>query len=406
MNEEVPNNNREMDDAYRVAWLIAGYIGHTLTPAERDELDEWVTASDENMRLFVELTDEKNIAKGLKERGFYNADKAVGILKQRIAGKAYEKPLRRIPFLAVGIAASLVLLAGVYLFTPLFEKKKTATSVAVKDLPPGSDKAILTLPGGKQIVLDSTRGKIVAEDQLDVTNENGTVSYTGEAAKIEYHTLTTPRGGQYQLVLPDGSKVWLNAASSIKFPTAFNGAERKVELTGEAYFEVTHDASKPFHVSVLPFARGQGKPAPDEKPIEVEVLGTHFNVNAYSDEAMVKVSLLEGSVKVKGETSNVKLKPGQQASADDSKLIVDDADVEEAVAWKEGLFEFKDAPIEEIMRQVARWYNVEVKYEGKPGYHFNASIKRNVPVSKVFHLLELTDQVHFTIDKTTIIVKP
>jgi transmembrane sensor len=401
MNEEVPNNNREMDDAYRVAYLIAGYIGHTLAPAERDELDEWVTASDENMRLFVELTDEKNIARGLKERGFYNADKAVAILKQRIAGKAYEKPLRRIPCFAIGIAACLILLAGLFIFIPMLNKKNQSINktTAQNDLMPGSDKAILSLPGGKQIVLDSARGKIVKQDQLDVINENGTVRYNGEAAKIEYHTLITPRGGQYQLVLPDGSKVWLNAASSIRFPTAFSGGERKVEIMGEAYFEVSHDAAKPFHVSVL-------RQAPDDQPIDVEVLGTHFNVNAYSDEARVKVSLLEGSVTVKGETSKVKLKPGQQASADGSKLTVDNADVEEVVAWKEGLFEFKDAPIEEIMRQVARWYNVDVKYEGKPGYHFNASIKRNVPVSKVFHLLELTDQVHFTIDKTTIIVKP
>lgn len=401
MNTELNGTgDQQTDGAYRVAYLIAGYIAQTLTPAERDELDDWVTTSDENTRLFIELTDEKNIAKGLKERGLYNADKAVDLLKQKIAEREHKKPLNKIPFFAIGIAACLLLLLGLYLFTPVFQKQKantTNTSVQ-KDLRPGSNKAILTLPGGKEIVLDSAKGDIVKQEDLDVVNNAGILSYSGETSKIDYHTLSTPRGGQYRLVLPDGSKVWLNAASSIKYPTAFSGKERKVEITGEAYFEVAHDANKPFIVS-----RGE---------TFVQVLGTHFNVNAYEDEDALKVTLVEGSVKVSSwigsKQESVILRPNQQAIVRPNAPLATNhsPNMDAVIAWKQGFFEFKDAPIEDIMRQVARWYNVDVKYQGKPGHHFNASIKRSVPVSKLFHLLELTDQVHFTIEDKTIIVKP
>lgn len=396
MNTELNDQGgQQMGGAYRVAYLVAGYIAQTLTPAERDELDDWVTASDENTRLFIELTDEKNIAKGLKERGLYNADKAVDLLKQKIAGREYKKPVNKIPFFAIGIAACVLLLLGVYFFTPILRKQKTSTTnpTVQKDLQPGSNKAILTLPGGKEIVLDSAKGDIVKQDNLDVVNKSGILSYSGETSKIDYHTLSTPRGGQYQLVLPDGSKVWLNAASSIKYPTAFSGKERKVEITGEAYFEVAHDANKPFIV-------GRGD-------VSVQVLGTHFNVNTYEDEDAVRVTLLEGSVRVSANSNSLTILPGSQAVLDAGKATWKEThpDLDEVLAWKEGLFEFKDAPIEDIMRQVARWYDVTVKYEGKPSYHFNASIKRDVPVSKLFHLLELTDHVHFTIDKNTIIVR-
>ncbi|MBO9684228.1 MAG: FecR domain-containing protein [Flavisolibacter sp.] len=401
MNKDLNDNGgQQADDAFRVAYLVAGYISHTLTQAERDELDDWVTASDENMRLFVQLTDEKNIAKGLKERGFYDADKAVDMLKQKIAAQENTRPVKRLPFFAIGIAASLVLLAGLLFFLPQLNKKKVAdtTSTTQNDLQPGGNKAILTLSDGKQIVLDTTYGRIIHAGKLDVMNHEGILSYQGQSLAVDYHTLSTPKGGQYQLVLPDGSKVWLNAASSVKFPTTFTGKERKVEITGEAYFEVVHDADKPFIVS-----KGE---------TYVQVLGTHFNVNAYEDEDALKVTLVEGSVKVSSQVGNkqetVILKPNEQAIVRPNAPLVTNhsPDTDAVIAWKQGLFEFKDAPIEDIMRQVARWYNVDVKYQGKPGHHFNASIKRSVPVSKLFHLLELTDQVHFTIEDKTIIVKP
>jgi ferric-dicitrate binding protein FerR (iron transport regulator) len=403
MNEELKENNEVPgQDAYRVAYLIAGYISNSLSEAEKDELDEWVTASDENMQLFAELTDEKNIEKGLKERGLYNADKAVERLKQKI-GTTKKKQAKPISFFAVGIAASILLLAGLYFFTPLFHKNKTKVEapIANADLIPGSDKAILTLPGGKQIILDSSKGTILQKEDLQVTNTDGSVSYRGTAAEPEWHTLTIPRGGQYQLVLADGSKVWLNAESSIRFPTAFTGKERRVEMTGEVNFEVVHHEQMPFIVMV--------------NGIEVEDLGTEFTINAYADEPVIKTTLIAGSIRIAKGRNSALLKPGQQAvvptittgAQDDQKIsIVNEVDLDEVTGWKKGLFEFKNARIEDIMRQVARWYDVTVRYEAKPDYHFNASIERNVPVSKLFHLLELTDQVHFSIQDKTVIVKP
>lgn len=389
------NGGAPMEEAYRAAFLIAGYLKNTLTDAERDELDEWVTASDANMRLFAEMTDEKNIEKGLKERGLYDADKAVELLKTKLAAQKPIQQTKRIPLFVYGMVACLVLLAGLFFIVPLFKQNTPQPAiVAQNDLLPGRDRATLTLPNGKQIVLDSTQGQIVQQAGFSVVNNNNILSYKGQDKEAEFHTLATPGGSQYQLLLPDGSKVWLNAASSIRFPTAFSGKERRVYLTGEAYFEVAHNAAKPFHVHV--------------DDVDVQVLGTHFNVNAYGDEGDIKTTLLEGSVKVFNARGGLIIRPGQQAVAtkDKEPFISNNIDLEEITGWKNGVFEFKDEPIESIMKEIGRWYSADVRYEGKINYHFNASIDRHVPVSKLLHLLELTNRVHFTIQDKTIIVKP
>jgi len=388
------NSDSKMQEAYRAAYLIAGYLKNTLTDGERDELDEWVTANDDNMRLFAEMTDEKNIEKGLKERGLYDADKAVEKLKATIGTAEEKRPARKVNLFLYGAAACLVLLAGLFFLAPLFKAKEaTPLPMAQHDLLPGSDRAVLQLPDGRQLLLDSLQGNVLQQGDLRLVNEQNTLRYDGQGSEVSFHTLSTPKGGQYSLVLADGTKVWLNAASSIRFPTAFNGPERRVDITGEAYFEVAHNAAKPFRV----YASGA----------TVEVLGTHFNVAAYGDEDM-KATLLEGSVKVANGKGRLTLQPGQQAVVpmNDKPSFASAVDLDEVMGWKTGVFEFKDEPIEGIMREVARWYNAEVKYEGKIDFHFNASIDRNVPVSKLLHFLALTNRVHFTIDDKTIIVKP
>lgn len=405
MNNELPDNGGQMQDAFRTAYLIAGYLKNTLTDRERDELDEWVTASEENMRLFAEMTDEKNIAKGLKERGLYDADKAVELLKTKISAQQKKRSAPRLRFSPFAIAACLVVLVGLFLVIALLEKKgpkATPVTTAKNDLPPGNDKAILTISDGKQIVLDGKRGSILQKGDLSVVSEGGILSYQGKTTKVENHTLTVPNGGQYQLELADGSKAWLNSGSSITYPTAFLGDQRRVQVTGEVYFQVSHNASKPFIVHVP--SEG-GKPA---RGMEIEVLGTEFNVNAYPDEEAIKTTLLKGSVKVRASGRSVTIKPGQQTvfNRRDQLSVAQNVNTEEITAWRKGEFEFEDEPIENIMRQVARWYDVTVKYEGKTSVHFNASIKRNVPVSKLLHYLELTNRVHFTITGKTIIVKP
>ena len=241
-------------------------------------------------------------------------------------------------------------------------------------------------------------GLLTQQGNTDVKKLGGLLEYKAPASfirdtVISYNTVSTPRGGQYQIVLSDGSKVWLNAASSIRFPTAFSGSLREVELTGEAYFEVAKNKEKPFQVKV--------------RDMKIAVLGTHFNVKAYEDEAETKTSLLEGSVKIiQGKEAGL-LKPGQQAVINfkDDKVKIATADMVEVIAWKNGLFRFEGANIETIMREIGRWYDVEIVYAGKvPMRRFEGKINRNAGLSEVLRILELSN-VKFSIAGKKIIVQ-
>jgi transmembrane sensor len=215
-----------------------------------------------------------------------------------------------------------------------------------------------------------------------------------KSSEVVYNTISTPRGGQYQLMLADGSKVWLNAASSLRFPASFVGKERKVELLGEAYFEVAKNAKMPFKVKV--------------NGMEVEVLGTHFNINSYENESTIRTTLLEGSVKINKNNSSSLLKPGQQAQMNKAGeiKIINDADVEEAIAWKEGKFQFDRADIHDIMRQLTRWYDVDVEYKGTVSSHFGGTISRDVNLSQVLNMLHLTGEVKFQVEDRKVVVMP
>jgi len=272
------------------------------------------------------------------------------------------------------------------------------------DIGPGGNKAILTLANGKKIVLPGARNGLLATQRHTEIKKtgDGKIVYTNDqslsdksSADEQYNTITTPRGGQYQVTLPDGSRVFLNAASSLIYPTAFAGNERKVTLIGEAYFEVAHNSHQPFRVS----SNGQ----------MVEVLGTHFNINAYADEHMIKTTLLEGSVRVSRGQKAVILKPGQQAQTgnndtDQNISIIPDADTEEAVAWKNGLF-ILDDHIQPVMRMISRWYDVDVVYDGAaPDDIFGGEVPRFRNISEVLKVLQLTKKVHFKIEDRKIIV--
>jgi ferric-dicitrate binding protein FerR (iron transport regulator) len=310
---------------------------------------------------------------------------------------------RRKLMVRVAAAAAIVLVLSATVFFLLQKKSSDLAERAQKvkvvhDIAPGGDKALLTLADGRQIVLDTaTNGMLAQQGGIKVIKIGGQLSYDheGNPAQVLYNTVTTPRGGQYQLELADGSKVWLNAASSLRFPTAFAGKDRTVELTGEGYFEVAHDASKPFHVKV--------------NDMDVQVLGTHFNINSYSDEPSVKTTLLEGRVMVKKKEKFVYLNPGQQAilePANDNINVANDVDVEEVVAWKNGRFLFTNAQIETIMRQVARWYDVDVVYEKKINETFSGELPRSKNVSELLKMLEATGSVDFEISGKQIIVRP
>lgn len=309
---------------------------------------------------------------------------------------------------SVAAAAVLLLLlgAGTYFWV---KEKNTATpeiAAVTGDIAPGGDKATLTLGDGSVLKLNELANGALKEDKgFRISKKDGELIYerlSDPVGPVTFNTIKTPRGGQFRVVLPDGSKVWLNAASSLHYPTTFDHTDRRVSLTGEGYFEIAkqQDDKKrpvPFRINV------------NNKEL-VEVLGTHFNIMAYSDEKVIKTTLLEGSVRVsKTGTRNASLlKPGQQSEYNgrDGFMVRSGIDPEESISWKNGLIAFKDADIKTIMRQVERWYDVKVEYEGDiPQRLFTGGISRNAQLSSLLKVLELNN-IHFKVRGKTIIVTP
>ncbi|MDF2191405.1 FecR family protein [Paraflavitalea sp. CAU 1676] len=315
-----------------------------------------------------------------------------------------------------GAAAAAAIAAIVWITWPLNNKApqdQLVTNHPANDRLPATEGATLTLADGSTVLLDSlTNGNIATQGGIQVSKQGGQVIYSAPPANndnnapIAYNTMATPRGRQFQLVLPDGTKVWLNAASSIRYPTAFNGNERRVSITGEAYFEVAKLAGKPFKVNFSSPAAG---------PAEVEVLGTHFNINTYSDESASRTTLFEGSVVMRpvDTTSTMpmvglKLTPGRQAvlhrKNDQPQLQAFDADPGSVLAWKNGRFRFQDATIQHIMRDVSRWYDVDIIYAKTiPEKRFTADLSRQTRLSDFLKVLELSG-FRFTIDAKTLTV--
>ncbi len=293
----------------------------------------------------------------------------------------------------IAAAASILLfvsIGGYFILHKPTAATNTAAQSKVNDVTPGSNSATLTLSNGKKILLNAKPvGQIAVQGNMAITKTaNGQLQYQLSTAKSTItmlNTVSTRRKEQYKVVLSDGTNVWLNAASSITYPVAFTGTYREVAITGEAYFEVAHNAKKPFKVT----AQGQ----------TVEVLGTHFNINAYADEPNVKTTLLEGSVKITGNNSFKIIKPGQQAIFKNNQLLVSDANVEETVAWKNGYFRFNRENIEPIMRKLSRWYDIEVQFEGAiPDDEFSGAISRFKNISEVLKELEYYKTVHFKVE--------
>lgn len=305
--------------------------------------------------------------------------------------------------MAVAASILLVLASGTWLYlsrTASTDIAKTEVSNRPADLLPGGNKALLTLDDGRTIILDSAANGIVAQQggaSISKT-ENGQLAYKtadAESVTVLYNTLSTPRGGQYQVVLPDGSKVWLNSASSLRYPTAFTGKERRIEIKGEAYFEVAKNASTPFIVNV------EGK-------AEVQVLGTHFNINSYADEPAIATTLLEGSVRVTGlQTKETKLiSPGQQArlNANGQLSLGKNVDVAQVMAWKNGIFNFENADLPTVLRQLSRWYDVDVVYEAAvPQREFGGKMQRDLKLSQILRILE-KNGVHYRVEGKKLII--
>ena len=301
-------------------------------------------------------------------------------------------------------AAILILLtAGIYYYqnSPEPVIVKTETPRFKNDVAPGNNKAIFTLDDGSKIDLDDAKtGILASESNIDIKKTgDGQLEYTAGAQNVKtvkYNILSTPMGGEYQLVLPDGSKVWLNSGSTLRFPTAFIGSERIVELKGEAYFDIAKNPKMPFLVRT-------------NNAMDIKVLGTQFNVMAYDDEKNINTTLVEGSVEVLKGSEKTNLKPGQEAilNRGSGNIKVAQADLEQAIAWKNGYFIFYNENIESIMRKVSRWYNVDIVYHGNlNNKDFVGTISRNKNVSELLKMLELTGAIHFSIDGRRITVMP
>jgi transmembrane sensor len=301
-------------------------------------------------------------------------------------------------------AAIFVIFGSVFLYqnqTNQVSIKATDNNVITK-IVPGGNKATLTLSNGSKVALTSAKnGQIANQFGTIVTKTaDGKLVYQNSSSSTEntniYNVIETPKGGQYQVALPDGTKVWLNAASSLRYSLTFNGNERKVELTGEAYFEVAKDKTRPFKV----YSSGQ----------VVEVLGTHFNINTYSNESSVRTTLLEGSVKVTSLSAKTyaMIRPGQQSIIRNAnKLIkVENVDMDESVAWKNGYFMFNGEQLESILRKISRWYDVDIEYQNEELKRevFSGTLSRYSSVSQVLKKLELTQSVHFKTEGRKIIV--
>lgn len=323
-------------------------------------------------------------------------------LRERIAGE-YPAPVARNPIYrrtAWLAAAAVIIFAAVAAWwwrqpAPLSRQPAQVVSLPIR---PGHNGAILTLGNGRQVELDSVgNGAVAVQGNTQIVQRNGQLSYEGEHAAAApsatvYNELKTPKGRQFHITLPDGTKVWLNAASSLRFPAAFPGGKRMVELQGEAYFEVAGKADQPFFVKV--------------KDMEVAVLGTSFNVNAYGDQGGVFTSLLTGSVRVNSGGATALLQPGQQAeSLPQSAIRINkNPDLQQVTAWKNGMFLYRAENIRVIMQQLSRWYDIEVEYAHSTDELFYVELPRNSPLDEVLKILTLTGKVKFKIEGRKIIV--
>lgn len=403
-------------DKSRLSYLFQAYVNKTATPAERDEFMQMVeqAENDEQVKSLLTTTWEQHTSQSrpisdskgeemlaaiLQKR---KSDKPVAIITSRPASWWWQR--------AAAAAILLFAFTGGYRW---LTNKPTGQLSETKQLPandtivPGGNKAELTLADGSKILLDSTQqGTLTKQGDAKVINLNTAVlaydAHKATVREVVYNTLSTPRGGQYQLLLADGTKVWLNASSSIRFPVTFTGKERNVSITGEAYFEVAKNPAMPF---IVHFSSPTGIPTDVGREGVVEVLGTHFNIMAYDDEGSINTTLLEGSVRVSNGTQNKILKPGQGAKIlQTGDIKTGKTDIEAVMAWKNGWFQFNSLDVKRIMRQVARWYDVEVVYEGNiPTSHFSGIVNRNNNIAQVLKIMQ-AGGVNFKIAGRKVIV--
>lgn len=381
------------DHQQRIAYLLARYVDKLCS---REELDELFAA--------IGKGNDPEILDHLLEEVWHGDHPAPDIdyeqVYQQIRPIQQPRP-KLFNFKRMAVAASFILLVAVAFL--LAERRRTAKPPVLAEqaapavIVPGGNKAVLTLADGSAVTLDSTGKQVIRQGGMAIQQHNGQLSYTSQPTDggVHYNKLTTPRGGQFRLVLPDGTKVWLNSASMLRYPTAFAGKERIVELEGQGYFEVAANARQPFKVKV--------------RDMEVQVLGTGFDIMAYRDENTINTTLLAGSIQVKEGSTTKLLRPGQQAvmNNEDHQLTVSVADIRKVTAWKSGLFVFNNMDLPAILREVARWYDVDIVYKASPGMElYGGGIGRDLQLADILALLEGNGYNHFRIEGRKVIVLP
>jgi len=382
--------------AQLLASLAERFLAGKTTQAEEEQLHHLYDSWDDDEEEVVTDTEHAEVLRAeifqaLKER--IDAERARGVP----SGHSIKRMIWR------GVAAAGIIGLALLIYHQTTVKKGAAGSeqkvLATNHLPvaPGKDKATLTLADGTVVELDSSGVALMSQQgNTRIRIKDGKIIYDpnkADGAAIAYNTITTPRGGQYQVVLPDGTKVWLNATSFIKFPVAFSGDRRVVEVSGEAYFEVAKDPSMPFIAKV--------------KDVEVEVLGTHFDVMAYGEEGKISTTLLEGSVRVSRGREKYAIAPGQQVvwKEDGEFNLNTDVDLEEVVAWKNGKFHFNNADIKTIMRQIARWYDVDVEYEDiAADTRLGGVVSRKEDIRQLLDYFEIAGKVRFKVGGRKVVV--
>jgi ferric-dicitrate binding protein FerR (iron transport regulator) len=404
-------------DDIRLKYLLEKYLANSCS---QEELDMLLASVSENagsaaLRLTLEACWER--VRGEKHSPEVDAAALYQAILQQEGEFGRKRRLRRrrlARYRAVTLASvlAIVIAWGVLLMLrprpSALVKPLVATHSRFKnDVQPGGNKAVLVLANGQSIVLDSANnGTLAMQGGIKVVKlGNGQLVYRAAQGNQDsapvYNTISTPRGGQYELVLQDGTRVWLNAESSVRYPTVFTGKYRSVELSGEAYFEVAPRASNPFKIYML-----NQPPGAEKNRKEIDVLGTKFNVMAYEEEKVIRTTLLEGAIQVGDESGKDLMKPGQQAEWQPGSgvRITDDADIDAAVAWKNGFFSFDRSDIRTIMRQLSRWYDLKVTYkDGGKAKMFWGGIQKDLPLSDVLRILEKSG-VEFSIDGKNVIV--
>ncbi|WP_199138311.1 FecR family protein [Pedobacter sp. ASV12] len=378
-------------DPELIGKLMTKFLKNELSEQESKDFELWLASDPKNITLLESFRDTPSVQEELNYFNAIDTDKDWAMLSNKLNLKPSPK-LSWIKIVSYGAAAMLLLVAGIGLYRYTASQSAKTPVLALQtdtyDIKPGGLKAQFIAADGSSTVLN---GKTAQETDANLGTKEGFlwVKNTGRQ-KNGYNQLKTPKAGEYKMILPDGTKVFLNSASSLRFSNNFNKGDRRVELDGEAYFEVAHNQDLPF---VVKFNK-----------TEVEVLGTHFNISAYSEET-TKTTLLEGAIKIRTEKDQGILKPGDEANVANGVLNVQKADTYKSIAWKEGMFYFHEDGITEILDQIARWYDVKIEYKGTPGTKkYSGDIRREASLNQVLQMLNAVSGAQFDLKDRTVTV--